>query len=60
MPIERSLRQKKKKINKETSALNDMLDKLGLTDIYKRYHPKAMDTTSSQVYTEHFLGYIMC
>ena len=37
---ERSSRQK---INKETKALNDTLDQLGLIDIYGELHPKTID-----------------
>ena len=31
------------KINKETQALNDALDKMDLTDIYRTFHPKTTD-----------------
>ena len=31
----------KQKINKETMALNDILDQLSLTDIFRTFHPKA-------------------
>ena len=34
-----------KKINKETEALNDTLDQLILTDIYRTFHPKAAEYT---------------
>ena len=30
----------KMKINKETQALNDTLDKMDLIDIYRTFHPK--------------------
>ena len=33
------------KINKETEALNDTLNKMGLMDIYKTFHPKTADYT---------------
>ena len=36
--MDRSTRQK---INKETQALNDTLDKMALIDIYRAFHPKA-------------------
>ena len=39
-PMNRSSRQK---INKEIQALNDTLDQLDLIDIYRAFHPKAMD-----------------
>ena len=36
-PIDRSTKQK---INKETQSLNDTIDQLDLTDIYRTFHPK--------------------
>ena len=33
------------KINKERLALNDMLDQMDLTYIYKTFHPKATEYT---------------
>ena len=36
-PMDRS---SKMKINKETQALNDTLDKMDLIDIYRTFHPK--------------------
>ena len=33
------------KINKETQALNDTLDQIDLTDIYRTFHPKAAEYT---------------
>ena len=36
-PIDRS---SKMKINKETQALNDTLNKMDLIDIYRIFHPK--------------------
>ena len=41
-PTDRSSRQK---INKETQALNDTLDKMDLIDIYRPFHPKAAEYT---------------
>ena len=35
----------KMKINKETQALNDTLKKVDLIDIYKKFHPKATEST---------------
>lgn len=32
-------------INKETLTLNDMLDQINLTDIYRTFHPKATEYT---------------
>ena len=41
-PIDRS---SKMKINKETQALNDTLNKMDLIDIYRTFHPKATQYT---------------
>ena len=49
-PMDRS---SKMKINKETQALNDTLNKMDLIDIYRTVHPKTSDYTS-QVLMEHF------
>ena len=43
----------KKKIKKETQALNDTLDQVNITDIYKTFHLKQQNTLSSQVCMEH-------
>ena len=41
-PMERST---KMKINKETRALNDTLNKMDLTDIYRTFHPETTEYT---------------
>ena len=41
-PIDRSSKQK---INKETQALNDTLNKMDLIDIYRTFHPKTTEYT---------------
>ena len=41
-PMDRSTKQK---ISKETQTLNDTMDQLDLTDIYRTYHPKTMNLT---------------
>ena len=41
-PIDRS---SKMKINRETQALNDTLNKMDLIDIYRTFHPKTADYT---------------
>ena len=41
-PMDRSTKQK---ISKETQTLNDTMDQLGLTDIYRTFHPKTMNFT---------------
>ena len=38
-------RSSKMKINKETKALNDTLDKVDLIDIYRTFHPKTTEYT---------------
>ena len=38
-------RSSKMKINKETQALNDTLNKMHLVDIYRPFHPKTADYT---------------
>ena len=52
-PMDRS---SKMKINKETQALNDTLNKMYLIDIYRTFHPKHQITLSSQVLMEHSPG----
>ena len=34
-------RSSKQKINKETHVLSDMLEEMGLTDIFRLFHPNA-------------------
>ena len=41
-PMDRS---SKKKINKETQALNDTIDQIDLIDIYSTFHPTTADYT---------------
>ena len=38
-------RSSKMKINKETQALNDTIDQIELTDIYRTFHPKVAEYT---------------
>ena len=38
-------RSSKMKINKETQALNDILKKMGLIDIYRTFRPKTTEYT---------------
>ena len=38
-------RSSKVKINKETQALNDTLNKMDLIDIYRTFHPKTKEYT---------------
>ena len=41
-PMDRSTKQK---VNKELQTLNDTLDQLDLTDIYRTFHPQTMNFT---------------
>ena len=58
--IDRSTRQK---INKETQALNEVLNRMDFIDIYRTFHPKATEypffssahRTFSKI--DHILGY---
>ena len=60
IPIDRSTEQK---INKETQILNDTIDPLDLTDIYRTFHPKTMiftffsSTQGSFSRIDHILGH---
>ena len=38
-------RSSNQNINKETMALNDTLDQMDLTDIFRTFHPKAIEYT---------------
>ena len=49
-PMDRSTRQK---ITKDTEALNNTLEQMDLTDIYRILQPKAAGYTFFQVYMEH-------
>ena len=55
-PVERS---SKMKINKETQALNDILNKMDLIAIYRTVHPKKQNTLPSQLLMEHSPGEII-
>ena len=56
-------RSSKRKINNETEALNDTIEQINLTDIYRTFHPKTADYpffsrahgTFSRI--EHILGH---
>ena len=55
-------RSSKQKINKETMALNDILDWMDLTDIFRTFQPKATEYTffssahGTFSRTDHILG----
>ena len=55
-PLSPMDRSSKMKFNKETQALNDILNKMDLIDIYKTFHPKTTEYTFSQVLVEHSSG----
>ena len=42
-PLSPMDRSSKMKINKETKALNDKLNKMDLIDIYRTFHPKTTE-----------------
>ena len=44
-PLTAMDRSPNQKINKETMALNDTLDQMDLTDIFRTFHPKATEYT---------------
>uniref|UniRef100_A0A8D0N2I7 Endonuclease/exonuclease/phosphatase domain-containing protein n=1 Tax=Sus scrofa TaxID=9823 RepID=A0A8D0N2I7_PIG len=47
-PLRAMDRSSRKKINKETQALNDALDQMGLIDIYRTFHPKRKNCKKHQ------------
>ena len=55
-------RSSKQKINKETQALNDTLDEMDLSDIFRTFHPNAEEYTFSSEHgascrIDHILGH---
>ena len=44
-PLSPMDRWSKQKINKDTQALNDTIDKIDLIDIYRTFHPKVAEYT---------------
>ena len=54
-------RSSREKIKKETKALNDTLDQMKLIDIYRAFHPKAVDYFSyaHRIFSriDHILGH---
>ena len=57
-PLSPKDRSSKMKINKETQALNDTLNKMDIIDIYRIFHPKPTEYTFFSSAHEHCLGYI--
>ena len=62
-PLSPMDRSSKMKINKETQALNDTLNKMDLIDIYRTFHPKTTEYTffssahGTFSRTHHILGH---
>ena len=52
-PLTTMDRSSRHRINKETRALNDTLDQMDLTDIFRTLHPKQRNILSPQVHMEH-------
>ena len=55
-------RSSKQKINKETQVLNDTLDEMDLTDIFRTFHPNTVEYTFSSAHgtfsrIDHILGH---
>ena len=55
-------RSSKQKINKETQVLNDALDEMDFTDIFRTFHPNAGEYTFSSAHgtfsrIDHILGH---
>ena len=44
-PLTEMNKSSRRKINKDTQALNDAIDQTDLTDIYRIFHPKAAEYT---------------
>ena len=44
-PLTEMNKSSRRKINKDTQALNDAIDQNDLTDIYRIFHPKAEEYT---------------
>ena len=63
IPLSPMDRSSKMKINKETQALNDTLNKMDLIDIYRTFHPKPTEYTffssahGTFSRTDHILGH---
>ena len=59
-PMDRSTKQK---ISKETQTLNDKMDQLDLMDMYRTFHPKAINftffTSAHRTFSkiDHILGH---
>ena len=47
----------KQNINKDIVTLNNVLDQMNLTDIYRAFHPKKQNTHFFQIHMENFQRY---
>ena len=61
-PLTPMHRSSKQKINEETQILNDTLDEMDLTDIFRTLHPNAKEHNFSSAHgtfsrTDHILGH---
>jgi endonuclease/exonuclease/phosphatase family metal-dependent hydrolase len=55
-PLSPAERSSKQKINKEILELNDVINQMDFTDVYRIFHPKtASHGTFSKI--DHILGY---
>ena len=61
-PLSPMDKSSKMKINKETQALNDTLNKMDLIDVYRTFHPKTTEYTffSSAHGTFSKIDHILC
>ena len=53
-PLLKINRTSKQNINKDIVALNNALDQMDLTRIYRVFHPKKQNTHTFQMHMEHF------
>ena len=53
-PLSKMDRSSKQNNNKDIVALNNALDEMDLTDIYRAFHPKEAKLHSFQMHVEHF------
>ena len=52
-PLTSMDRSSRQKVNKETVALNEGLDKMGLIEVYRAFHPKTPEYTFFSMDMEH-------
>ena len=53
-PLSKMDRSSKQNIKKDIVALNNALNEMDLTDIYRAFHPKEAKYTFFQMHMEHF------